>query len=57
MIRGVSRETLLHITQYQLFSLLEAAADDDEMRWRMAGAEIPEPPKVATLQDLMAFGL
>jgi hypothetical protein len=56
MIHGVSLNTLKRITQYQLFSLFDAKIDEDEMRIKLAGFDVPEKDHVATLQDLMAFG-
>jgi hypothetical protein len=57
MAHGLPIEHIRKMTLYQAVSTMDELTE--EMKWqaRLAGADIPEEDKEATLQDLLGFGM
>jgi len=55
-VHSITAREVSEMTLMQMYSALDEFGEDIKFRVRLAGGEVPDEDKVATLQDLLALG-
>ncbi|WP_026975618.1 hypothetical protein [Alicyclobacillus contaminans] len=54
---GIPPERVARMTLRQVHFVMRAIGDDMKFKVRLAGRDVPDEDKEATLQDLLGFGM